>query len=374
MSEVEIEKEYEAILVDTSMFDGNGLRLETGLLGQIKQFRESPIEYLLPDVIKNEIQSHLEKKIKVARSSLEKSINEAGHHLFFDGSALNDAKQLLVDSHEIKTLAESRINNFIDNTGALVIDCDDFVSVKTVLENYFSNLAPFSESGKKKNEFPDAIVLLAMEEWAEREDKNILAIAKDGDWKAYCETSSRIDYRENFSEGLATFQTATAPFVLVENLKGALNTDEATPFLQKLDEQLSSALDGLTPDQEADSYLYWEPEGSNGWFKEFEFTDNEFRIIDSDEELVVLEAWAKITIEAEGDFSLSVYDSIDRDHVGMGTVSVTTEAEFESEILITLSGDLSGDINELTIDEVEVVDQISSVDFGTIEPDYGEYD
>ncbi|WP_330924892.1 PIN domain-containing protein [Candidatus Sororendozoicomonas aggregata] len=372
MSDSEINKEYEAIVVDTSIFDSNGLRLETGLLGQIKQFRESPIEYLLPDVIKNEIQSHLEKKIKVARSALEKSINEAGYHLFFDGSALNNAKQLLIDSHEIKSLAYSRLTNFIKNTGALVIDCGEFVSVQKVLESYFSNTAPFSETGKKKNEFPDAIVLLAIEEWAEREDKKVLAIAQDNDWKAYCKTSNRIDYLESFSEGLASFQTATAPFVLVGNLKVALDNEVASSFLQKLETQLSFALDGLTPDQEADSHLYWEPEGSNGWFKNFELINHEFRVIDSDDEWVVFEISAKITIEAEGEFSLSVYDSIDRDHVGMGSVSALAEADFESEILITLSGDLSGDINDLEIDEVEVVDQISSVDFGTIDLDYGE--
>ena len=56
----EEETEYGAILVDTSIFDRNGLRLEKGLLGKMAQFKKSPIEFLLPDVIKNEVKSHLE--------------------------------------------------------------------------------------------------------------------------------------------------------------------------------------------------------------------------------------------------------------------------------------------------------------------------
>lgn len=70
MSE-EVIKEYGAILVDTSIFDGNGLRLEKGLLGKLSQFKRSPIVYLFPDVIKSEVKNHLENKIKISRAALE---------------------------------------------------------------------------------------------------------------------------------------------------------------------------------------------------------------------------------------------------------------------------------------------------------------
>lgn len=368
------EVKYNALLIDTSIFDGNGLRLEKGLLGKLSQFRNSPIELLMPDVIKNEVKSHLEQKIKVARGALEKSLNDAGDHLFFDGSALNDAKQLLIDSKEIEELAESRLSNFLTETGALVFECGDYLSVSALLNQYFSNHPPFAETGKKKNEFPDAIILLAVETWAEKHDKSVLAIAKDEDWKKYCGTSKRIDYEEDFSAGLAIFNQTNAPYALLTNLENALENGVAQSFLEGIAAGLSSALDGFTPDQEADSHLYWEPEGSHGWFKDFHLADNEFRIIDVDENWIVIETMGVITIEAEGEFSLSVYDSIDRDHVHIDAVTVVAEEEFESEILITISGDLNGPINELSIDGVEIVSPIKSVNFGTIEPDYSEYD
>lgn len=144
------DKNYDAILIDTSIFDGNGLRLETGLLGKLRQFKKTSMDILFPDVIRNEVQSHLEKKIKVSRSALEKSINDAGDHLFFDGSALNEAKKLLIASDEIEELAQSRLESFVSATGALEIDCNEYVSVGEVLGQYFSNQPPFSETGKKK--------------------------------------------------------------------------------------------------------------------------------------------------------------------------------------------------------------------------------
>lgn len=102
--------------------------------------------------------------------------------------------------------------------------------------------------------------------------------------------------------------------------------------------------------------------------------DHEFRIIDKDDGWVVLETLANITVEAEGEFSLSMYDSIDRDNVHMGGVTVTATEEFESEILITISGNLDGPIEELAIGEVEVVSPIKTIHFGTIEPYYDDYE
>ncbi|MBX9346394.1 hypothetical protein K5M36_04765, partial [Chromobacterium vaccinii] len=74
---------------------------------------------------------------------------------------------------------------------------------------------------------------------------------------------------------------------------------------------------------------------------------------------------------AEGDFSLSVYDSVDRDYVCMGSVTATAEEEFDSEILITIAGDLNATLENLTVVDVEIVNPISSINFGTIELDLG---
>ena len=110
------DKEYGAILVDTSIFDQHGLRLEKGLLGKLNQFKDSEIHYLLPDVIKGEVKKHLQNKVKSSRASLEKALNDAGDHLFFDGSELNNAKSVLIDSNEIEGIAENRIDKFITNS------------------------------------------------------------------------------------------------------------------------------------------------------------------------------------------------------------------------------------------------------------------
>ncbi len=69
---------------------------------------------------------------------------------FFDGSELNDAKSILIDSNEIEGISASRVDKFIDNSGALVLECGDYVSVSELLKQYFQNEPPFAETGKKE--------------------------------------------------------------------------------------------------------------------------------------------------------------------------------------------------------------------------------
>ncbi|WP_415186137.1 PIN domain-containing protein [Pseudoalteromonas distincta] len=369
-------KEYGAILVDTSIFDAHGLKLEKGLLGKLNQFKDGDIDYLLPDVIKGEVQSHLEKKVKSSRTSLEKALNEAGDHLFFDGSKLNQAKSILIDSSEVEGIAASRIDKFIDNSGALVLECGDYVSVTELLEQYFQNEPPFAETGKKKNEFPDAIVLLATEAWAEENDIKVLAVARDGDWKSYCETSDNIDYTEDFADALSKFNKETAPFAFLSMLTSKIEKEEgdAADFIEKIHSGVESYFSGFTPDIEADSCHYWESEGCHGWLNDFELSDTNFKIVDHSKDYIVLGVSANITVEVEGEFSFSQYDSIDRDHVYIGNATARVEEQFTSEILVTVCGDLTGDLSELDVEEVDVVSPLTWVDFGTLEPDYGEHD
>jgi hypothetical protein len=369
-------EEYGAILVDTSIFDAHGLKLEKGLLGKLRQFKDSEIDYLLPDVIKGEVKSHLEKKVKSARASLEKALNDAGDHLFFEGSELNDAKSILIDSNEIEGIAASRVDKFIANSGALVLECGEYVSVSELLQQYFKNKPPFAETGKKKSEFPDAIVLLATEAWAEENDIKVLAVARDGDWRNYCENSDNIDYTDDFADALSKFNKATDPFAFLSLLIEKLEEegDDAADFIEKIHNGVANYFDGFTPDQEADSFHYWEPDGCHGWLNDFELADKNFKIIDHADNYIVLEVSANITVEVEGEFSLSQYDSIDRDHVYIGGVTVTAVEKFTSEILVTVYGDLTGPLSDLDVEDIEVVNPITSVDFGTLEPDYGDYD
>lgn len=56
-----------------------------------------------------------------------------------------------------------------------------------IFEKYFNSAPPFSESGKKKSEFPDAFIIQSVLNYVYKYDKNILVVSSDDDWKkAFC--------------------------------------------------------------------------------------------------------------------------------------------------------------------------------------------
>jgi hypothetical protein len=371
--------EYDVLLLDTSTFDANGLRLEKGLLSKLSQFKKSPVQILFPDVIRGEVKAHLSKKIKESRSALEKAINDASDHIFLNDKNHSQAKALIADSVDVEKLAEKRIAMFIDAVGATNFECGKNLEITDLLGKYFSNAAPFSESGKKKNEFPDAITLLSVENWAESQGKSVLAISQDGDWRAYCEKSKRITFSDDLSDVLTSYNRANTVYAIIAELENSIEAHSADDFINAIESRLESILEDFTPDQDAESAFYWEPEGCSGQFKSFTLNSEKIRLIEKSDDYIVLELDAAITVDVEGEFSLSVHDSIDGDYVTIDSCSVNVEETFDSKLLVTINGDFSGEVDnveieDLEVEDVEIVSTPSTIHFGTLEPFQEDYE
>lgn len=56
-----------------------------------------------------------------------------------------------------------------------------------------SKKPPFGET-KKKDEFPDAFVLAALEGWCEKNNERIYVASTDPDLKLFCETNQNLFY------------------------------------------------------------------------------------------------------------------------------------------------------------------------------------
>lgn len=364
---------FGAILVDTSIYERNGLKFDKGLLRALYQFKRSPINLLLPDVIFNEITNHLEKKLNEIHN-LSKVISDFKDYSLVDQTAL-DSLESLKNSINIKTSTKSKISSFIENTGAVEIECGQFVNITEILEKYFSATPPFAKEGKKKSEFPDAITLNAVEKWAELNRVKVLAIAVDTDWKSYCEKSENIEYREDLSDVLAELNALNAPYVVLDQVESLIKANDVV-FLEQVSSHLYSELDDFTPDQDAESYLYWEPEWSTASFESFNFKSHNCRIIEADENQLVIEADVNININAHAEFSLSVYDSIDGDYVSLSSVEAEVETDFDSKILLTFEGEVTTEqtLENLELTDIEILNKPKVIHFGTLEPDFHEYE
>src|SRR5690606_34157097 len=106
---------------------------------------------------------------------------------------------------ELKWFVQRRLDSFIRKLDITVIQANE-VHISSIVDHYFKNSPPFSKEGKKKYEFPDAIALMSIENWARNNDRKILAISDDQDWMNYSETSERISVEKDLAIALEGIQ------------------------------------------------------------------------------------------------------------------------------------------------------------------------
>jgi hypothetical protein len=240
------------------------------------------------------------------------------------------------------------------------------------LNDYFSVNPPFGISANKKNEFPDAIALHALDAWADENNFLLLAVSKDGDWKKYCKNSEHIVIVDDLALALSYFHQNAE--VACARLEQRLNDGMLT-----LDSYLDSAV------QYAVERINFIPEVNSGYFFDAELGDVEvtaielqrdayeggaFRVVDKPEEnVLVAEAEIEVTINVTADFTFSITDSIDKDEVYIGSASPTTEQVLSFKVLLTFEGDLAEDA-EVVEAEINAPKSSMYVDFGEVGPDW----
>lgn len=368
--------EYGAISIDTSIFDGNGLRIESGLFKKLEQFRPSEVDVVLSDIVYQEVETHLKKRVSDTKSALEKALKNSGVHLSIGESAINDAKGVLM-AESVEDISENRLQSFVENTGLLVIESEEYLDVKSLISAYFNHEPPFAETGNKKNEFPDAIALMSLEAWAEENGKKIIAVTTDSDWLKYSEDSDWIDCTSDFAEALSIFQPQTAPYTFFSSLAKTLVEGSGNPFYSQIEDSATDYTNDLDLYADASSSFFWEQndmvEVSYGSI-EFVITDDapNLQLVEVDTDQVVVQAVLNIEAEASCTFSLSVHDSIDKDYVFLDSCSASTIFDYETEVLITFSGDFtdSDDFTSIEITDIEFLSAPLRVDFGELEPDF----
>lgn len=371
--------EYGAISIDTSIFDEKGLKLESGVLKTLEQFKGMPSCLVLPEVVVREVQNHLEKKVSEARTSLSKALRSTETHLMVSRSDIEKLSEALIPKKDDSEIAEYRVKTFIDATGATVIPAAKTVTLEDVLNKYFNAEAPFEVAGKKKSEFPDAIALLSLEHWAKSNKTKVLAVAKDGDWKSFADGSDFVDVESDLAQALSIFQPNTSALDFCTYISTFLVQNEPKDLYAVIDEWLSEQVNEIDLIPEASSAYYYEYDYVEVNMNEFKFSKGEegnalLRAIQGQGDTLIVEAKVWISAEVSTNFSLATHDSIDRDYVTIGNSSPCTDLEFEAELLLAFEGDFDGSFEEVKLVDLELISSPSWVDFGEIEPDYRDGD
>ena len=367
--------EFGAITLDTSIFDAQGLRLESGLLKQLEQFQDSSTRLILSEVVKEETLSHLMEKARDAQKEIEKSLKQARDHWRVEDQDIEEINKIVFGGREVQEIVFERFNQFAELTSLEIVEAQNYVMVGDLIQKYFKARPPFSETGKKKNEFPDAIALMSLETWANKNQIKIIVVTSDKDWKSFSKGSDRLIAIDDFAGALGLFQLQDA-----DDICKYLSEKYEKGELENVKEAISNALEYQMSDLEiypevSSSYMYEQDSTEvtlNGFeFKLFESPNLIFRPVNFDDDSLVAESKLCVDVNIECSFSFYIYDSIDKDEVPFGSGSANLQTNLDVDILVSFVGSLDKIGAEVEVDDVEIeIKKLDAVDFGEIEPDW----
>ena len=340
------------------------------------------MQFLLSEIIVREIHKPLTEKAKATHDALNKAIRAGRSNGQLSDPLCTELEAIRDGMIKPSEHAKNQLSNFAASTGAEVVAADT-VDVKPLLDRYFRNDAPFASKGKK-NEFPDAIALLTLERWAIENQKRILAVSNDGDWKSFAVQSDHIDVVEDLGKALEILNDLAEETVpLAKSVLGLVAAGDPD-LTQNLRSSLEYAVETETPYLEFDGPMPGEDEGATLSLVGFEIPglhddSTEIDIVRVGTQGFAFRVPVCITANVYAEISFSIRDSIDKDYVPMGSTSVEQETEFDAFLLLEVSHFLDDEEDEASvvyeIDNVELLDAPSSVDVGYIdyslaEPDY----
>jgi PIN domain len=368
---------YQAITIDTQVVYANKRQLDGGVVAQLEQYKEGPIKFILTEIVLRELISLFEEKAKAPIDALSKTIKDGD----LNGQLTVDQKkqlQLVLQAMEAPTdHAQKQLKDFVAKTNAHIVAADT-VPMKPILDAYFGNQPPFSNKGKK-SEFPDAISLLAIEHWAKSENKKVLAVSKDGDWKTFAKKSEWIDCVDDLAAAMnALLEGVEAIELEGRKIVQGMIDDDTPEIRADLVKFLELATTDESPHVEIESSQRAEVEDVSLTLKDVEFNEEDGDEIDVTlvrviENGFVLRVPLRLVISLNAEIQFYSYDSVDKDEFPWGTASVEQEIDTEASALVHFSRHEieteDGQVRfDYAIDNAELVDFPSWFDIGYVEP------
>lgn len=365
--------EYDLITIDTSVFDSNGLNLEGGMLAQMTQFRDGSTSFILSEIVVREVHKHLADKAKEATSRLASAIKDAVKQKVASEDKGKQLSEIVKSFPQQQEIVETRLDAFVKATGADIVSADS-IDIKDLIKRYFSSLPPFEKTGKKKNEFPDAIILLSLEKWAETNKQKILAISHDKGWVNFASDSEWIDVEEDLAVALEIIQPLDVSEFMIQFVAD-LERGNRPDMMEEIDSDVGHVISGLIINPDADSSYYFELEDS----PDLEYNGLQFRksegahdvkVVHAEQQKIVSKIGLFVSVEATANFLFEAHLS-EGDHLDLGNAYYTTEAYLDAEILVTLEGDFAN--NNFEITEIEMTHVEDTIDYGEINPNFGDW-
>lgn len=196
-----------SVIVDTNAFmvaNSDFLGIKSSLLPSFfSAIKEKELKLLIHPILEEEIKKHIEdSSLYRDFQNLKTDLNRCEEMLKVAGCNNPELISKLCDYDVKQKLFQAFNDNYCDSYTL------QYPNPEKVFARYFAATPPFSATGKKKNEFPDAFVIEAIKDYIYNHQNDVLLIVtNDNDWKSAFEGLSNIEICATIDEAVKRINT-----------------------------------------------------------------------------------------------------------------------------------------------------------------------
>lgn len=328
------------IFIDTSIFIGQNYSYHGSVFQNIVRLSANrQARVFITDITLREVISHIEADVSRACQAATKLQKDARILRNITTPPYTGLFEK-TDADSAVTELKRQLNAFLAGASVETISTSD-VSVKTIFDKYFNRQPPFGD-GKKKDEFPDAFVLEALEDWCKEHNERMYLVSTDGDLKDHCVNSNNLVTLEKLAEFIS----------LVE-----FHDEILAPTVDALLEKNATAVEESVS-QEFLNQGFWiddqEGDVNEVNVKNIEILDR--LVLEVDQNTAAIQVDAKIMFEADityDDLDTASYDSEDEALIPWRQINKVVEQQETVEAIVYLKHDVE-EPGYFEVDHVEI--------------------
>lgn len=362
--------------IDTDLIQAASYNFDAGALNQLPKQLPATMQLQLTEVVSEEIVRHRMQPVQKAIQQFTTASDNLKRLADLPLAPIDQSFAALEAGQAAAARFRGQVQAYAERCRGGVLKISGEELAPELFRLYFEDGAPFGKRQDKKSEFPDATSLLLLERHADENNTLGIVASADGGWAAYAEQSERL-YAVKTVDELAALFAATSEHAeaLKAKILAAVNDKESA-----LRAQVTEALQQHLANAEWDaSEIYWssgrvEAEVYNTDLTGYELATEATNVwpVEGDPNTWIVELAAHLTVDVQVSFEFFVWDSIDRDEVGVGGDSCTVPREVDVEAFLTCTEvQLDKGPEEWNVD-TDIARGSYSVDGIEVEPDFSD--
>ncbi|MBI2745266.1 MAG: DUF4935 domain-containing protein [Burkholderiales bacterium] len=361
--------------IDTNLIQAAGYNFGQGALHQLPNQLPESIGLQLPEIVVSEIVKHRMESVLKAHKQLHVAANELHRLTTIDVSEVQGSVDKLNAIEAATQQFTQQVHNYAAQCRGAVLPTAGVDAVRSLFADYFAQKPPFGLSEKKKSEFPDAMCLWQLEQYAKDNETIGIIASDDKGWKQFAAESETLYCAASIDELTELFAATNEHAESIKTQIAAAVKDAGSP----LGAALAHALDQHIGNARWDAFEVYtgsshriEPEVYGANVGEYSI-DGDISVwsVKGEPTTWVVELTARVKANVDVSVEFFAWDSIDKEELSLGAQEFTTEAEVDVEVFLSCADvHLDTQPSDWSTD-IEIADGSYSLEGFEVELDYG---